>query len=260
MTNGENGRWRSRYRKQIILKEVGLVGQGRIMRSSALVVGAGGLGGIVSILLVRAGVGTVRIVDFDVVAEDNLHRQLLFTEADVKAHAPKAQAAAVALRAINSTVQIEGIVARADRQTLPDLVDGIGVVIDAADNFETRDVINDVCLARNVPWIYGGVLGTAGALMAIVPRGGPCLRCLYPILPDDDSLNTTTIVGVLNTLPTLIGSLQVTEALRMLVGEGARPGRMVQFDPWHGETAAVTIPRDPRCPACGMPSTPMRGS
>src|SRR5512136_1302183 len=133
VTNGEDGRWRTRYRKQIILKEVGLVGQGKIMQGSALVIGAGGLGGIVSILLVRAVVWTVRVVDSDVVAEDNLHRQLLFTEADVEARAPKAQAAAAALRAINSTVQIEGIVARVNRQTLPDLVHGIRVVIDATD-------------------------------------------------------------------------------------------------------------------------------
>ncbi|MBN1423609.1 ThiF family adenylyltransferase, partial [Candidatus Fermentibacteria bacterium] len=147
MNDGSQSRWRNRYRKQIILKEIGLVGQGRIMEGSVLVVGAGGLGGIVSILLVRAGVGTVRIVDSDVVEEENLHRQMLFTEADATARVPKAEAAARILREINSTARIEGIVTRATVQTLPELMAGMQVALDATDNFQTRDAINEVCLA-----------------------------------------------------------------------------------------------------------------
>ncbi|MCU0613348.1 MAG: HesA/MoeB/ThiF family protein, partial [Candidatus Eisenbacteria bacterium] len=204
-------RWRSRYRKQIILKGVGLEGQARIMQGSALVVGAGGLGGIVAMLLVRAGVGTVRIVDFDVVEEENLHRQILFTEADASARAPKAEVAAEVLRAVNSGCSIEGVVTRVTTETLPSLLSGMKVVVDATDNFGTRDVINAACLAHRIPWVHGGVLGTAGALMSIVPWEGPCLRCLYPALPEDGSLQTTSAVGIMNTLPALVGALQVTE-------------------------------------------------
>lgn len=252
MTCDDDGWWRVRYRKQILVKEIGLVGQQRIMGGSVLVVGAGGLGGIVSILLVRAGVGKVRIVDSDAVQEENLHRQLLFTEADVRAQALKASAAARALQAMNSRVEVEWVATRATKRELDELLDGMTVAVDATDNFATRDALNAACLSRGIPWVYGGVLGTAGACMTIVPRSGPCLRCLFPTLPDDRSLQTTNTVGVLPTLPAIIGSVQVTEVLRILAEGTAHGGSLLQLDPWYGDYRVATVAREPSCPACGI--------
>ncbi len=222
MNTGVPDEWRRRYRKQIILRELGLRGQGRIGEGSVLVIGAGGLGGIVSILLVRAGVGRVRIVDSDVVQEENLHRQLLFTEAHAANRIPKAEAAASVLGAINAGVEVEGVVGRVTAHTLPSFLEGMRVVVDATDNWGTRDLINSVGRKTGTRGVHGGILGTSGAVLTVVPDEGPCLRCLYPSLPGPDSPHSPDVVGILNTIPALVGTLQATEALRLLVGEPPR--------------------------------------
>ncbi len=173
----------ARYAKQVLLKELGSAGQQKLAAAAALVVGCGALGSVQSQLLVRAGVGRVRIVDRDVPDLENLHRQILFDEDDVAARWPKADVAGRKLPKANSTVAVETRVMEVTAANIDGLVADVDLVLDATDNFEARYLINDACVRHHKPWIYGGVIATAGMTMTIVPGRGPCLRCLLPEPP-----------------------------------------------------------------------------
>lgn len=240
-----------RYRRQILLPQIGKKGQKKLGKSSALVVGCGGLGGITSSLLVRAGIGHIRIAERDKVELGNLHRQLLYVEADAQNHVPKAKAAEQVLRAVNSNVKIEAVEVDVADDSMEGMLRDIDIVIDGTDNLKTRHVINRACVNAGVPWIYGGVTDTRGMVMTVVPGQGPCLRCLFPEIVDYGEAESTDIVGIINTIPALIGAIQVTEALKLLVGEGTEPGRLLEVDLWTGQFQHVTIPRDSNCPICG---------
>ena len=240
-----------RYSRQILLPQIGSKGQQQLLKSAVLVVGAGALGSVIAEVLVRSGVGSVRIVDRDIVEPSNLHRQILYDERDAALRLPKAEAAERKLKEINSTVRVEGIATNLLPRNVESLMNNVDLVLDGTDNLETRYVINDACVKNGVPWVYGGAVGTGGMLMGVVPDKGPCLRCLFPEPPSPGVLPTCETSGVLGTAPLVIGGLQATEAIKLLTGDTSTAGRLVRIDVWHKEPYfSADIPRDENCPCC----------
>lgn len=239
----------TRYAKQILVRGIGEEGQRRLARATAVVVGLGALGSVSAGQLCRAGVGHLRLVDRDVVELSNLQRQVLYTEEDARQHLPKAVAAEAALRAANADVQVQGHVADVTRRNVLELVRGADVVVDGTDNLETRLLLNDACLQLGVPWVYGGALGTSGSTMAILPGRGPCLRCIIHRAPPPGTLPTCDTEGVLASAPGVVASLQVAQALRLLLGVEPEPA-LLCLDVWELEFQEVAVSRREDCPAC----------
>lgn len=238
-----------RYARQRILPEIGAQGQARLGRASVLIIGCGALGSVQAELIVRAGVGHVRLVDRDVIELHNLQRQVLYDEDDVTEGRAKADAAARKLARINSTVTLDARVTDCTSENIEALLEGVDLVLDGTDNFDTRYLINDACVKHGVPWIYGGVLGTYGMSLAILP-GGPCFRCMQPEPPDAASLPTCDTAGVMNSVVNIVASLQVTAALRVLTGAPEDPPRIKAVDPWHGGWQQIDLSRSDQCPCC----------
>jgi len=238
-----------RYARQTRLPEIGPEGQLRISAGSVLVVGCGALGSGIANNLARAGVGLIRIVDRDVLELNNLQRQALFDENDVAEGLPKAQAAARKLRRVNSTIEIDDRVEDVTPRNIDALLQGVDLLLDGTDNFESRYVMNDACIKHGIPWIYGGVIGMTGMTMTIRPGSGPCLRCLFPTAPPAGSVPTCETAGILNTVPAVIASIQATEALRLLCGEQAS-SHMTYIDMWKLSFRQMSVSRDDQCPAC----------
>lgn len=241
-----------RYARQRVLPEIGDEGQERLVEASALVCGCGALGTVEAELLARAGVGRIRIADRDVVEESNLQRQVLFDEQDVRDGLPKAEAAARKLRTINSTIEIEPLVTDVTPRNVERIIEGMSVVLDGTDNFETRYLLNDACVKHSVPWVYGGVLGTSGTTMAVVPGEGPCIRCLFPEPPASGSMPTCETAGVLASASATVASLETAAAIRIITSGTAGEHRLVQVDPWSGSFLSVRVQRRASCPCCGQ--------
>jgi len=239
-----------RYAQQILLKDFGAGGQRKLSGASVLIVGCGALGSVQSQLLVRAGVGRVRIVDRDIPELGNLHRQILFDEDDVRARSPKADVAGFKLSRANSEVAVETRVMEVTAGNIDGLISDVDLVLDATDNFETRYLINDACIRSQKPWIYGGVIATSGMSMTITPGRGPCLRCLFPEPPGPGAVPGIDTEGVLSTAPVTVAALQVTEAIKLLCGAQPREG-LLTLDVWTGSFQNVPVYRDENCPACG---------
>jgi adenylyltransferase/sulfurtransferase len=238
-----------RYSRQVLLAEMGDEGQLGLRKSSILVVGCGALGCHLADALVRAGVGRVAIVDRDLPELNNLQRQTLFDEDDVRDGLPKAEAAVRKLRKINSSVEIEGYVEDLTFRNVEGLIVGRSLVLDGTDNFETRYLINDACSKHGIPWIYGGVIGTSGMTMTVVPGRGPCLRCLLPASPPPGSLPTCESQGVLGTAPAVIASIQATEAIKLLTG--AEPStELLSVDLWTQSFRRIKVAVADDCPVC----------
>jgi len=238
-----------RYERQVLLDEVGEPGRARLAAGSAAVLGCGALGSMIASVLVRAGVGRVRLVDRDVVEQSNLHRQILYDEHDVASGLHKATLAARKLSRVNSEVQVEGLVLDIGAGNVEGLVKDVAVVLDGTDNFEARYLINDACVKLGKPWIYGGVVGTSGMTLAITPGRGPCLRCIFPRPPEPGTFPTPETRGVLGSLPMVIGAMQATRALSVLLGRPPAPD-LVNLNLWDGAYQAVKVLRDEDCPAC----------
>ncbi len=250
----------SRYHRQEILPQVGTAGQRRLSESAVVIVGCGALGSNVAMQLVRAGVGRVRLVDRDLVEMTNLQRQVLFDEADAVAATPKAVAAARHLSAINSQIQIEPLtidIDSASANRLIESIDGqpVALLIDGSDNAELRYLLNDLAIAHRIPWIYGGVIGTQGRVMPILPGTGACLRCLYPTPPDPGELPTCDLAGVLGPAAAAVGAMQAAVAMRILIeGDSASGIGLIAFDLWQGQFQRIdiTTARRDDCPCCGQ--------
>jgi molybdopterin/thiamine biosynthesis adenylyltransferase len=240
-----------RFSRQIVFEKIGAEGQRKLGAGTVLVVGCGALGAASAALLVRAGVGALRLVDRDVVELSNLHRQILFDEADAAARLPKAEAAARRLRAIDGSCRIEAHVADVTPRSIERLVAGANVVVDGLDNFESRYLLNDACLAAGVPWIYGGVLGAVGVTLTVLPGDGPCLRCVFPDPPPPGTLPTCETQGVIGPAPVVIGALQAVEACKLLLGAPDLRRELTFVDVWEGSLRAVRVERAAACPACG---------
>jgi adenylyltransferase/sulfurtransferase len=207
------------------------------------------LGCHLATFLARAGVGRIGVLDRDLPELINLHRQILFDERDVEQGQPKAEIAARKLRKVNSSLDIEGFVVDLTAVNVERLITGFGVVLDGTDNFETRFLINDACVKKGIPWIYGGVIGTTGMTMNIMPGDGPCLRCLLPEPPPAGSLPTCDTRGILGTAPAAVASLQATEALKILTGSA--PSRvLLTLDLWSRTFNSIEVAIDDNCTAC----------
>jgi len=240
-----------RYSRQLRLAELGAAAQERLRVARVLVLGCGALGSHLASLLARAGVGSLRLVDRDRVELSNLHRQTLFDEEDVAAAMPKAEAAARHLRRIDSALELEPRVLDATPATIEPLLDGVTLALDGSDNLETRYLLNDACLRRRLPWIYGGVVGTSGMVFVVRPGEGPCLRCLFPTLPPPGSLPTCETHGILPTAPAMVAALQATQAIRILAGADPCTD-LCHLDLWRDLWDRIKVARDPSCPACGL--------
>jgi len=249
---------REKYSRQILFAGIGEAGQERLLASGAVLVGCGALGTVVANLLVRAGVGRLRIVDRDFVEVSNLQRQTLFEESDARDALPKAVAAERRLRAANSGVQVEGIVADLTPRNASDLLGGFPLILDGTDNFETRLLVNDAAISLDIPWIYTAAVGSYGVSMTILPGRTPCLACLTestgePALPGATGPQEATCdtAGVLASAANAIASIEATEAIKFLAGNtGALHGRLVSCDVWSGKFQSIRVSRNPDCRAC----------
>jgi adenylyltransferase/sulfurtransferase len=218
-----------RYARQITLPEIGTAGQARLAAASVLIVGAGGLGSPAAIYLTAAGVGRLGLVDFDRVDETNLHRQILFATSDVGR--PKVEAARARLRDLNPEVSIETHAARLTSANALEILAGYNVVLDGTDNFATRYLVNDACVLLGKPNVYGSVLRFEGQASVFGTSDGPCYRCLHPDPPPPHLVPSCAEAGVLGVLPGIIGTIQATEAIKVITGVGETlAGRLLLFD------------------------------
>ena len=243
----------SRYSRQALFAALGPEGQANLMRSSVVIVGCGGLGGVQAELLVRAGIGTVRLIDRDAVEEINLHRQILFDEDDAVAARLKAVAAEQRLRRVNSLVRVEGRAEELNRATVASLLEGYDVVVDATDNLATRYLLNDHCVATGTPWVYGACVGGEGMTFTILPGDTPCLRCVFPEVLSPVDTPTAATAGVLGAIVGVIASLQVAEVLKIAAGRRDLVSRrLASVDVWDTSLQMLDLPpREPSCPSCG---------
>jgi molybdopterin-synthase adenylyltransferase len=255
---------RERYSRQILFGEIGEAGQSRLLASSVVVVGCGALGTAAANLLVRAGVGRLRIVDRDFVEDSNLQRQTLFEEADAREALPKAVAAERRLRAINSGVSVEGIVADVTPATIDSLLGGFPLLLDGTDNFETRLLLNDYAVAHELPWVYAAVVAGYGVMMVIRPGKTACLACLLEAGPEGAAEAspgagaprteaTCDTVGVLGAAAGVVASLEVAAAIKLLLGKPApTEGQLTSCDVWSGRFQSIRVERRADCRACGQ--------
>jgi len=239
-----------KYSRQILFGGIGEDGQRCLLASSAVIVGCGAIGAAAANLLVRAGVGKLRIIDRDFVEPSNLQRQTLFDEADALAALPKAVAAERRLRSINSGVSVEGIVADLSPRNAADLLARFDLILDGTDNFETRFLINDFAIQNAQPWIYAAAVASYGLTITIRPATTPCLACLTDT-QQHGLEETCDTIGVLGPIVNLIASLQAAEAIKLLAGRTeALHGRLISCDVWTGRFQSVSVARNPDCRAC----------
>ena len=240
-----------RYSRQILFAGLGEEGQRHLLASSAVLVGCGAIGTAVANLLVRAGVGRLRVVDRDFVEPSNLQRQTLFDEADARDALPKAVAAERKLRAVNSGVAVEGVVSDLTPRNAEQLLSGFDLILDGTDNFETRFLINDAAVKLGIPWIYAAAVASYGLTMTILPGESACLACLLETGAGERLEETCDTVGVLGAIAGVIASLEAAEAVKLLARrKDALHGRLISCDVWTGRFQAVHAGRDPQCRAC----------
>ena len=234
----------------MLFSGIGEDGQARLLTSRAVIVGCGAIGAAAANLLVRAGVGRVRIIDRDFVEPSNLQRQTLFDEADAREALPKAVAAERKLRSINSAITVEGVVADLNPRNAPELLAGFDLILDGTDNFETRFLVNDFAVSSGLPWIYAAAVASYGLTMTILPGVTPCLACLLETQRQGLE-ETCDTVGVLGSIVNLIASLEVADALKLLSGRaGQLHGRLISCDVWSGRFQSVRVARNPDCRVC----------
>jgi molybdopterin/thiamine biosynthesis adenylyltransferase/rhodanese-related sulfurtransferase len=242
-----------RYSRHLVLPEVGLAGQQRLAGATVLLVGAGGLGSPAALYLAAAGIGTVRLVDDDVVDRSNLQRQVLHTDARIGR--PKVESAAIALSALNPRTRVDAIGERLTSANVEQHLEGVDVAIDGADNFPARYLLNDACVHLGVPLVYGAVHrfhGQVSVFDAGRRRGlAPCYRCLFAEPPSADAAPNCAQAGVLGVLPGVIGLLQATEAIKLILGLGeSLAGRLLQFDALTMRFRETRLAADPDCAVC----------
>jgi sulfur-carrier protein adenylyltransferase/sulfurtransferase len=242
---------RTRYSRHLLIPEVGEEGQLKLLESKVLLIGAGGLGSPAALYLAAAGVGRLGIVDADVVDESNLQRQVIHATADLGT--PKVDSARATLEALNPDVDVVGYRERLTSENVDRILgEGWDVIVDGADNFPTRYLVNDASVWHDVPVVHGSIYRFEGQTTVFKPGAGPCYRCLFPQPPPPELAPSCAEGGVLGVLPGVVGSLQANEALKLLLGIGEPlVGRLLLFDALAGEFNEVAIRRDPDCPVCG---------
>jgi adenylyltransferase/sulfurtransferase len=240
----------TRYSRHFLLPEVGEAGQAKLLQAKVLLLGAGGLGSPTALYLAAAGVGTLGIVDHDVVDLSNLQRQILHTNDRIGM--PKVESARIALQALNPDVRVVMHQERVSSENALELFKPYDIIVDGCDNFPTRYLVNDACVMLGKPNVHGSIFQFEGMAAVFAPHQGPCYRCLYPEPPPPGAAPSCAEAGVLGVLPGLVGSVQALETIKLILGAG-RPliGRMAHFDTLSMEVRINRLRRDPACPACG---------
>lgn len=239
----------SRYKRNILLPGVGEEGQRRLLASGVLVVGAGGLGSPVGFYLAAAGVGRIGMADSDTVELSNLQRQIIHGTPDIGR--PKVESAAEKLSRLCPDIRLDLYNFKITKENAREIIKGYDIVVDCTDNFDIRYIINDTCLELGKPFVFGGVLSFVGQVMTVLPGRGPCLKCIFRH-PVEEGVPGCGELGVLGAVPGLIGSMQVTETIKYLLGLGELLiGRLLTFDVLSGQFYQIDVSRDPVCPACG---------
>jgi molybdopterin/thiamine biosynthesis adenylyltransferase len=248
----------SRYSRQVLFDGIGNEGQTRIMASRVALIGCGALGAVQASLLVRAGVGTLRIIDRDFVEESNLQRQILFDEEDVRSVLPKAIAARKKLLSANSLVNVEGLVEDVNAASIDRLLDGFDLIVDATDNFDSRYLVNDYAVKTKIPWIYGACVGSYGLTFPVLPGETACLRCVFENAPPPGASPSCDTAGIIGPIVSVIAGIQVAEALKILSGRRDRVNqRITTIDLWNNRSEMISLPPPhPNCPCCGCHDFP----
>ena len=245
----------NRYHRQILLSQIGEVGQQKLSAARVLLVGCGALGCHIADQLARAGIGYLRIVDRDIVEWTNLQRQILFDESHAKKNWPKALAAKKRLRRINSQITIDAHPTDFNSANAVALADGMHLILDGTDSVATRYLINDVAVKLQTPWIYGACVGTEGRVMGIWPGQSACLRCVFPDPPDAQTLATCDTAGILAAAAAVVASLQVTRAIQLLTGDiDSAVNSMLSIDVWKNSFRSISLAdaRRSDCPCCAL--------
>jgi molybdopterin/thiamine biosynthesis adenylyltransferase len=243
-----------RYLRHIILKEVGGKGQQRLLDGKVLIIGAGGLGAPIALYLAAAGVGTLGIVDADVVDVTNLQRQVIHFTPDIgKA---KVESAREKIEAINPDVTVRTHRTWVNASNILDLIADYDFVVDGTDNFAAKFLINDACVLAGKPYSHAGILQFEGQALTVLPRESTCFRCIFPEPPPPDGIPTCSQAGVLGVLPGVVGSIQATEAIKFLLGKGdLLTGRLLTYNALKMKFREVPLDRNPDCPLCGANPT-----
>ena len=241
---------RNRYHRHLLLPEVGEAGQQKLLDSKVLLLGAGGLGSPAALYLAAAGVGTLGIIDMDVVDESNLQRQILHNLDRIGER--KVDSAKKTLTALNPDVDVVGYDVRLGADNVLDVIDGYDVIVDGTDNFPTRYLVNDASLLKRIPVVHGSIFRFEGQATVFAPYQGPCYRCLFPEPPPAEMAPSCAEAGVLGVLPGIIGSIQAMEAIKLILGLGdPLIGRLLSYDAMEESFRTFKVPRDPHCPTCG---------
>src|SRR3989344_8182574 len=240
----------SRYARHLVLPEVGIKGQERIKQGKVLVVGAGGLGSPALIYLAAAGVGTIGIADFDKVEENNLQRQIIHSTKDIGAL--KTESAKNAINNLNPNINVKVYNEKLNSKNALKIIKKYDVVIDGSDNFPTRYLLNDACILSKKPLVYGSIFRFEGHASVFNHDGGPCYRCLFPNPPPKDAVPTCAQAGVLGVLPGIIGTIQATEALKIILQIGETlSGRFLIYDALSMSFKDLKLAKNKNCPVCG---------
>jgi molybdopterin/thiamine biosynthesis adenylyltransferase len=238
-----------RYSRHVLIPEVGEEGQLRLLDSKVLLIGAGGLGSPAALYLAAAGVGTIGIIDADVVDTSNLQRQIVHTVDRVGM--PKVDSAEIAIHGINPEVKVVKHDVRLTSENVLDVIGGYDVIVDGTDNFPTRYLLNDASLVAGIPVVHGSIYQFEGSVTVYKPHDGPCYRCQYPEPPPPELAPSCAEGGVLGVLPGVVGTLQATEAMKLLLGVGdPLVGRQLRYDALNMEFVELKMRRDPECPVC----------
>ena len=241
---------RNRYQRHLLLPEVGEKGQMKLLDAKVLLLGAGGLGSPAAIYLAAAGVGTIGIIDMDVVDASNLQRQILHTLDRVGMR--KVDSAKAALTAMNPDVKVLTYDTRLSAENILDIIDGYDIIVDGTDNFPTRYLVNDAALVKRIPVVHGSIFRFEGQATVFYPYVGPCYRCMIPEPPPAELAPSCAEAGVLGVLPGIIGSIQAVEAIKLLLDLGdPLVGRLLTYDALEESFRTFKVRRDPECPACG---------
>ncbi len=241
----------ARYVRQTLYPGIGVEGQRKLLAARVLVVGCGALGTGLANTLARAGVGHLTIIDRDFIELNNLQRQTLFDEEDLKRNLPKAVAAANKLRQINSEITVEALVEDFNYDNVERLVRQADVVVDGTDNFETRYLLNDVCVKLGKPWVYSGVIAAYGVTSTIIPGETPCLRCLFPDPPPPGTTPTCDTAGIVGSIVGVISSMAAGEAIKLITGTGKLNRGLFSIDLWQNSFDRLPIESPlPGCPCC----------
>jgi molybdopterin/thiamine biosynthesis adenylyltransferase len=240
-----------RFHRQILFPGIGKSGQEKLLQAKVAQVGCGGLGSTLAQCMGRSGIKKLTLIDSDIADVSNLHRQFMFNEDDAKAKTKKATAAAKTISRADSNLEVKGIATRLDHNNIDELLEGHDLILDGLDNMNSRYLLNDWCVKTGTPFIFGGVVGSSGMVMPILPEDGPCLRCLFSDPEAAQSAPNTDTAGIINTLPAHVATIQVTEAQKFIINSKDLIRELQILDLWTGDHQRLCINRNKKCSCCG---------